>query len=191
MSSLKEQKQTLRESVLEKRNQLEESSWLDSSKRIVQALMETDLYKKANVIHTYMSMNSRREVSTDLLVEEMLTANKRVIVPITDFRTNTLSHTEIKSSSDLQENKWGVREPKDQEEFDISKLDLVIIPMAAADRNGNRLGYGQGFYDRFLSKTEAQKIGLVFNEFLFDTIPVEEFDKKLDVIITEEEVIFA
>ena len=190
-SSLKEQKQTLRKRVLEKRNQIPEGSWLDASKRIIRSLMDTDIYQQAKVIHTYISMNSRREVSTDILIEEMFARSKRVVVPVTDFKTNTLSHTEINSATELKENKWGVKEPKDQEEFDISELDMVIIPMAAADRNGNRLGYGQGFYDRFLSKTEAKKIGLVFSNFLFDTIPVEEFDKKLDVIITEEEVIFA
>jgi 5-formyltetrahydrofolate cyclo-ligase len=63
--------------------------------------------------------------------------------------------------------------------------------LAAADRKCNRLGYGKGFYDRFLKKTKAKKVGLVFSDFLFDEIPTEEFDEKLDVIITEEEVIFA
>jgi 5-formyltetrahydrofolate cyclo-ligase len=63
--------------------------------------------------------------------------------------------------------------------------------MAAADKRGNRLGYGKGFYDRFLLQTTALKVGFVFDEFLFDEIPVEEFDVKLDVIITEEELKFS
>lgn len=67
---------------------------------------------------------------------------------------------------------------------------MIIIPMAAADRSGNRLGYGKGFYDRFLSESNAFKAGLVFSDFIFSEIPTESFDEKLDAIITENEVIY-
>jgi len=190
MSSNKVEKQTLREKVLKERSLISEATWRGSSQKITEALQSTEFYKEAKVVHIYLSMNSRREVATDFLLEELFNSRKRVVVPITDFKTGTLTHTEIDSSSELKANKWGVLEPVESEKFDISELDLIIIPMAAADRDGNRLGYGKGFYDRFLEKTEAKKVGLVFSTFLYDEIPTEEFDKKLNVIITEEEVIF-
>jgi 5-formyltetrahydrofolate cyclo-ligase len=191
MSSNKVEKQTLREKVLKERSLISEATWRGSSQKIIEALQATDFYKEAKVVHTYLSMNSRREVATDFLIENLFNSDKRVVVPITDFETGSLTHTEIDSTSELKVNKWGVLEPEESEEFDISELDLIVIPMAAAGRKGSRLGYGKGFYDRFLEKTEAKKVGLVFNVFLFDEIPTEEFDEKLDVIITEEEVIFA
>jgi 5-formyltetrahydrofolate cyclo-ligase len=191
MSSVKEQKQSLREKILKDRGLISESVWEKHSKQITESLLAEKFYNQASIAHTYLSMNDRREVSTDLLLERLLSSDKRVVVPITNFDTNTLSHAEIHSTSDLKKNKWGVREPVGSGKFDVGELDLVIVPMVAADRNGNRLGYGKGFYDQFLSKINAKKVGLVFSDFLYDDIPTEKFDEKLDVIITEEEMIFA
>ncbi|MAL16318.1 MAG: 5-formyltetrahydrofolate cyclo-ligase [Balneola sp.] len=189
--SSKANKQKLRDKVLEERSHISEAVWQQSSHKIIETLQSTDFYKEAKVVHTYLSLNSRREVATDPLIESLFNSDKRVVVPITHFQSGTLTHTEIDSTSELEANKWGVREPRDSDNFDIAELDLIIIPLAAADRKCNRLGYGKGFYDRFLKKTKAKKVGLVFSDFLFDEIPTEEFDEKLDVIITEEEVIFA
>ncbi len=83
-----------------------------------------------------------------------------------------------------------MREPIKVKEIEISQIDLILVPMAAADRTGNRLGYGKGFYDRFLNKANAMKVGLVFSEFLYDEIPTESFDEKLDIIVTDKEVIY-
>lgn len=190
MTSVQERKQKLRDEVLAKRQQLSEQQWLNKSNQIIQSLLDSDVYKKSGVVHTYISMNERREVFTDNLLIHLFQDRKRVVVPITNFTDKTLSHSEIEAENALVANKWGVREPKSINPVEISELDLIIVPMAAADKNGNRLGYGRGFYDRFLDMTDATKIGLTFHEFLFDKIPVEEFDVKLDVIITEEVVIF-
>jgi 5-formyltetrahydrofolate cyclo-ligase len=66
---------------------------------------------------------------------------------------------------------------------------LIIVPLLAADKNFNRLGYGKGFYDRFLEKEEATRVGLLFDEFIFDSIPVEDFDEKLDILISEKRLL--
>ncbi|MBD3615815.1 MAG: 5-formyltetrahydrofolate cyclo-ligase [Gracilimonas sp.] len=190
MTSVQEEKQKLRDKVLAKRQQLSEQQWLNKSNQIIQSLVDSDVYKKSGVIHTYVSMNERREVCTDNLLIHLFDDKKRVVVPITNFSDNTLSHSEIDAENELVANNWGVREPKTINPVEISEIDLIIVPMAAADKDGNRLGYGRGFYDRFLDMTEATKIGLTFDKFLFDKVPVEEFDVKLDVIITEEVVIF-
>jgi 5-formyltetrahydrofolate cyclo-ligase len=189
--STRERKQALRREVLEKRASFSEETWKKKSKVIIEALKDTDFFKEAKVVHTYLSMNQRREITTDDLVESMLKGNKRVVVPVTNFSDGTLSHSEITSTSELQTNKWGVKEPKTTRDVDPEIFDLIIIPMAAADRDGNRLGYGKGFYDRFLAQSPAKKVGLVFHDFIFDKIPTEGFDEKLDLIISEEEMIFS
>lgn len=190
MTSVQEKKRKLRNEVLADRQQLSEQQWVNKSNQIIQLLLDSDVYKKSKVIHTYVSMNKRREVCTDNLLKHLFDDRKRVVVPITNFSDKTLSHSEIDAENELVANKWGVREPKSINPVEISEIDLIIVPMAAADKDGNRLGYGRGFYDRFLDMTDATKIGLTFHDFLFDEIPVEEFDVKLDVIITEEVVIF-
>lgn len=191
MSSLNEKKESLRQQVLSERQQMDEEEWLHKSNQIIQSLLDTQYYNKASTVHTYVSMNKRREVCTDRLLKHLLDNHKRTVVPVTNFQEGTLNHSEINSLDDLEKNKWGVAEPKSVHPVNIESLDLIIVPMAAADRSGNRLGYGKGFYDRFLSETKALKAGLIFSDFLFEEIPVGEFDIKLDVIITEDEMIFA
>jgi|AntRauTorckE6833_2_1112554.scaffolds.fasta_scaffold27539_2 5-formyltetrahydrofolate cyclo-ligase len=191
MSSIKKQKNELREKVFDLRQQIPEDEWAKKTRSITGKLLQTDVYSHAKTIHTYISMNQRMEVGTDELIEKIFESEKNVVVPVTNFSNTSLKHIRLHSFEELIVNKWGIREPEEVEEtVNPNELDLIIIPMAAADRDGNRLGYGKGFYDRFLSDTDAKKVGLVFNQFLYDDIPVEEFDQKLDMIITEEVVIF-
>lgn len=189
MNSIQRQKQELRNEVLERRKSYSEGDWRFKSETILAKLLNSDSYKNANTIHTYVSMNERREVWTDPLIKQILEDDKQAAVPVVNFSEGTLSHSLIHSLDELEANQWGVREPDILRPIDISEFDLIVVPMAAADRQCNRLGYGKGYYDRFLEQTQAFKTGLIFQDFLFDEIPVEEFDIKLDMIITEEEVI--
>lgn len=191
MSSASKKKQELRDRVLAERQKLSVRDWQKKSDIIISSLINLEVFKEAKTVHTYVSMNQRREVCTDTLLEYLINSEKKVVVPVINYNDGTLSHSEITSLSDLTKNKWGVAEPVQVSKVDVGELDLIIVPMAAADRAGNRLGYGKGFYDSFLSETSARKTGLIFESFLFDEIPTEEFDEKLDIIISEEEVIFA
>lgn len=191
MSSIREQKAELRAEVLEKRMELKPSDWRKKSDQIISRILQLKSVKEADCIHTYLSMNSRKEVCTDSLIEALFEMGKRVVVPISNFKDLSLSHVYIEPGTQFKENKWGVREPLDAKVAPVDILDTVIIPMAAGDMQGNRLGYGKGFYDRFLSGTSAKKVGLVFDDFLLAQIPCEEFDVKLDCIISEEREIFA
>lgn len=190
MKTVREQKQELRNRLLELRAGISEKNWKKRSGQIIEHLLQSDFFKEAVTIHTYISMNERREVCTDSLLKTLIESDKKAVVPKTNFSDTTLTHSQLGSISELESNKWGVREPSKIRPVDIGDIDLIIVPMAAADRKGKRLGYGKGFYDRFLAQSEATKVGLVFSEFLFDEIPAENFDEKLDIIITEEGVIF-
>ena len=132
-------------------------------------------------------MNERNEVNTQPLIQELISRGIKVIVPITDFESGTLNHSMLTSFEELESNKWGVLEPKEMDETDY-KPDIILVPLLAADLEFNRLGYGKGFYDRFLSESSALTIGLVFQEYILNKIPVERFDQKLDILVTEKEV---
>lgn len=119
----------------------------------------------------------------------MLSQGKKVVVPVTNFVDGTLKHVLLSSFDILQENKWGVLEPTSGERVSTEQLELVIVPMVGGDEEGNRMGYGEGFYDRFLSNVSCPKIGLLFEQNVIDALPVADYDIPLDKIITEQRVI--
>lgn len=112
---------------------------------------------------------------------------KQVVVPKI-MGDGKLEHFEINSLDELRENSLGVPEPLAGKKIFVDNLDLIVVPMVAGDRFKNRIGYGAGYYDRFLQNCPAPKIGLLFDCQLFDgTLPVEEFDIPLDILITESQ----
>ncbi|MEX0720677.1 MAG: 5-formyltetrahydrofolate cyclo-ligase [Balneolaceae bacterium] len=191
MKSLDDRKRELRGDVLSKRLEISEDEWQTKSEEINAHFTQSDFYKDAVLIHSYVSMNHRNEVDTWNLITAMLADGKKIAVPVTNFMDSSLVHSEINSTKGLVPNKWGIYEPRQMQKVNIQDLDIVVVPMAAADKKGNRLGYGKGFYDRFLSEIEAFKVGFVFNDFIFEEIPAENFDVRMDVIISEKGIIFA
>lgn len=183
-----QEKSDLRKHLLDIRNGIPEKVWSEKSSVIGKKLMELQEFQSSETIHCFVSMNARKEVNTHTLLMELTSSDKEVIVPKTNFETVMLEHSKLNSFEELKQNKWGVLEPETLTAFD-SEIDLIIVPLLAADRSFNRLGYGKGFYDRFLHSSKAIKVGLLFDEFLFDEIPVEDFDEKLDILITDKKTV--
>lgn len=184
-----QQKEKLRKELLERRKSISEPEYYGASADIIEQLKEQAEYRNARTIHSYVSINQRREVETRELIKEMLAKGTEVVVPITDFEAGTLTHVRLTSYQDLESNKWGVLEPVNGQEVLPEALELVIVPMVAADEECNRIGYGEGFYDRFLSQVSCPKIGLIFERNVVDELPTEDFDVPLNKIITEERII--
>ena len=184
-----QKKEELRQHLLEQRESILEPEFYGASADIIEALKEQKEYRGAGTIHCYVSMNKRREVETRVLIQEMLIRGRDVIVPVTDFDSGTLRHLRLKSFSDLEENRWGVLEPTTGEEVSPEVMDLVIVPMVGGDEQCNRIGYGEGFYDRFLKDVRCLKIGLSFDINVIEQLPTENFDIALDKIITEKRIL--
>lgn len=188
MSTIAEQKQDLRNKVLDRRISISKEEWRKLSAAVSNRLKELDVFKEASVVHTYVSMNERNEVDTHPLLHELLASGKEVWVPVTDFDEQVLRHVRLRDYNELSMNKWGVLEPSADKATDLPAADLILVPMSAADRNGNRLGYGKGYYDKFLQHSDALKAGLVFDTFIYEEIPSDHFDIKMDLIISEKDV---
>jgi 5-formyltetrahydrofolate cyclo-ligase len=184
-----QQKENLRQRLLKQRESISQAEFDSNSVEIVQTLKKQPEFLQAGSIHCYISMNERREVNTHQLIKELLADGKQVVAPVTNFQENTLSHVRLKSYEHLEANKWGVLEPGVGDLISPEQLDLVIVPMVAADEQCNRIGYGEGFYDRFLSKVDCPKIGLIFEDNVVKRLPTEEFDIPLDKIVTEQRLI--
>ncbi len=180
-----DKKMLIRKKFLEVRNALSSDQVEQKSRMIQEKLFQLPEFIDSKVVHTYVSMSSMNEVSTREIIQYCFDQNKKVVVPKIE-KQGVLSHHLIESVEELEKNSWGVGEPKTVNNFPVDELSIVLVPMVSADNLKNRLGYGMGFYDRFLSQIKTFNIGLAFDcQFSKNMLPVEPFDKKMDVIFTE------
>lgn len=186
---VKIQKEKIRKDLLDRRSRIPEKEYLEKSERIISRLRKLPEITNARSIHCYISMNKRREANTHPLLKELINTGHNVVVPLTHIDSGVLTHVRLNDFEDLQPGAWGVPEPQKGERVSAEALDLVIVPMVGGDTNRNRIGYGKGFYDRFLQNVSCPAVGLLFETCLVDEIPVEPFDVKLDKFVTEERVV--
>lgn len=179
-------KEKLREEILEKRNSLDKKKLKKKSKKIIKRLRKLKEFKKAKTIMFYVSKGS--EVYTHDIIKKMI-KKKKIIVPVTDFKNKDLILSEINDFKELEPGYYNVLEPKNVKEVDINKIDVVIVPGVVFDKKKNRIGYGEGYYDIFLKKAKALKIGLCFDFQLIDEIKKEKYDVAVDVIVTDKYII--
>lgn len=123
------------------------------------------------------------EVGTHNLIKELLSL-KRVVVPCCTDRCGNMICSEIKSFNDLKEGFFGILEPKSKAAFPKEKIDFAIVPGIAFDKEGYRLGYGKGYYDRFLSDITFFKLGVCQEEFYFSALPHGKHDIRMDSVLT-------
>jgi 5-formyltetrahydrofolate cyclo-ligase len=187
--SKKDRKEKVRQKLLAMRRQMTEKDYLDHSECIISQVKTLDHFKKAEVIHCYVSINKRHEVNTHSLIKELLESTKKVVVPVMQMKEGGLKHLQLNRFSDLKPNRWNVPEPAAGKEIPVEQLDLILVPMVGGDDHKNRIGYGGGFYDRFLKSADCPSIGLLFDECLINRVPIEPFDVPLAKIITQKQII--
>jgi len=162
------------------------------SKEIERNLFLFPLFKKAKVVLFYLALKD--EVQTREMIKKSLKKGKIVLVPFVNFKEREILPSELKDyDKELIRGKWNILKPaKDfYRPFSLNLIDLIIIPGIAFDRKGNRLGFGKGFYDRFLGKVSSNVnlISLAFELQLVEDIPAQSYDIPMDYIITEKEII--
>ncbi|MEX0928415.1 MAG: 5-formyltetrahydrofolate cyclo-ligase [Balneolales bacterium] len=179
-------KDRLRKTLLQRRSRYTETEIGMISRRITHKVVELQACRQARTVHCYFSF--RKEVSTRLLMDLLQQAGKLLVVPRMIAGTNLLEHVLFSSDSRIIPNVLGIPEPAGSTVVQTGSIDLVIVPMVGGDPACNRLGYGKGYYDQFLSGLSCPKIGLLPDDCLVDSLPVEPHDVKLDMIITESSV---
>ena len=187
---LVEMKKKLRQEISQMRRTLATSDILEKSYRIKHRLFASKWYQDAHTILFYISYNN--EVHTHEMIQESLDKGKTVMVPKIDTRNKTLITSILSCWDDLCIGPHSILEPKDEceREVPVSSIDLCIIPGIVFDSEGNRIGHGGGYYDRLLKKEcSAHRIGLAFELQVINRIPAEPYDKKVEMIITEERTI--
>ncbi len=159
---------------------------LIKSSTIQNKIFKAEWYKTSANIMIYISFQN--EVETHKIIKNAILGDKRVIVPVCADE-NTIIPVEINTLDDMKLNKYGILEPEKVVKFE-GDIDSVIVPGVAFDRNFNRVGFGCGYYDRFLSKySNSLKVGICFQNQLCDIIDADSNDIPMNIIITEEETI--
>ena len=185
-----ESKQALRVAVLSQRHLLPTAKFEVLSRSIQARVLESSLYRFAEGVALYSAVQN--EVSTDDIRDDALRLGKIVFFPRLE-PNGRLVFVEIQSSGELTPGRFGIPEPNGQKLLaDYGDIDLlIVVPGVAFDPNGNRLGRGQGFYDRVLQSfgQRAITVGLAYEFQLITSMPVDSWDEKVRFIVTEDRLI--
>ncbi len=186
MTTAQQEKAKLRSVYLRKRKMLNTDEYTRRIELLTRHFKNNFSLTTGSLIHVFLPIVKQNEIDTWPIIRHIRNSNARVVVSKSDLNTNRLSHFVLETNTKLQNNKWGIPEPSEGEPVQESKIDMVLVPLLVADKLGQRLGYGKGYYDRFLSLCQPQclKIGLSLAPPL-DYIPcMEPTDIKLNYCIS-------
>ena len=191
-------KNKIRKDLLKQRDAITPEQKILKESAIEERLFCLDAFKQATSILLYVSFRS--EVDTRRYLDDVIKLNKKLVLPAVDSKHRKLNLYEVRDISELEPGYMGILEPRaiDGMSVTLKDIDLVIIPGTGFDRNGNRLGYGSGYYDKLLSYESKQlsgvdkhitTIALAFEEQVGDDIPAEPHDINVDMIVTDKRLI--
>ncbi|KIC02465.1 5-formyltetrahydrofolate cyclo-ligase [Flavobacterium sp. JRM] len=171
------------------RKQLTETDIDELSLVIANKVLSLPIWEKT-YFHVFLPIVEHKEVNTEFILHLLAGKDKEIVISKSDFETREMTHFLLTDNTKIKKNEYNIPEPVDGLEVPSSKIDVVFVPLLAFDTSGNRVGYGKGFYDKFLSecKPETIKIGLSFFEAETEITDVFEGDIKLDYCVTPEKI---
>jgi len=178
---MNEQKKEVRKIIQQRKKQYSLEEKKAKSKIIFQQVEQWTEFQKADTLMAYWSMDD--EVYThDFVLKWFQT--KTIILP--SVKGDELELRVFRGMDDMTEGAaFGIKEPKELYKKELDQIDLVIVPGVAFDRRNNRLGRGKAYYDKLLSKTNALKVGVCFDFQMLESVPVNQYDIKMDRVITD------
>ena len=183
-------KNELRKQILKSRDELDQEISIEKSREAAENVVNSDIFAKAENIMVFSSFRS--EIGTIEIVNAIFANRKKLFLPLSMMETNEIVSCLISSLDDLELGNYGILEPKKKSIFigNSKDLDLIIVPGAAFDMNGHRIGYGAGYYDRLLSRPnmKAVTLGLCFDMQIVPYIPNSKHDISIDYLVTEKGV---
>lgn len=186
---INEEKKEIRKTILSLRNAVPREKIETMSDYICRRFIALDKVRSCSSLMIFLSFGS--EVDTDYIIRWAWKHKKRVMAPLCKPETKELAVFAIATFDDVEPGYYGIREPKRALLQPVAKkeIDLVVVPAVAFDRRGYRVGYGGGYYDRFLADMGAPRIGLAFSCQIIPEAPINQYDHAVDGIVTETEYI--
>ena len=175
---------------MQKRQQLSAKE-RDALSNQINEIFQSFLTDQMASIHVYLPINSKYEVDTWPIIKDLWAKERRVAVPVMDSVEHRVISCELVPFTKLQENHRKVPEPVERKIFDDKSLDIVLAPLLAIDKLGYRVGYGKGYYDRFLKTLSKKvlKVGLSFFPPVDRISDIDPWDIAMDYCITPKEII--
>ena len=184
-----EDKQAVRARFKNKRNEFSFDKREGLDNNLFEITVSSNEFKNAKIILAYYPIKNEPNVLK--IAEAALLQGKKVAFPISDPLTCELKFKFVNNLSELVIGTYKIPEPSaDNQAYCGESHALCIVPALAFDKKGYRIGYGKGYYDRFLSSFKGVSAGLCYDDFLCDSLPIEETDRKVNMIITNKEVIY-
>jgi 5-formyltetrahydrofolate cyclo-ligase len=185
-------KADLRRELLLKRRSMDREAWLRKSGDILRRAEAMPEIRNAGKIHCYVSMEQEREVFTHKLLERLCLERKEVYMPYIDRGSMVVARYTI--GQRFMASGLGPPVPDPLILADYADFDAVIVPLVGFDSRGGRLGFGKGWYDRLFSSLSRQgihpvRIGLAFDFQMIPSVPAEQWDELLDMVVTEYEIV--
>ena len=182
-------KRELRKKYKELRHEFTSEKVEELSLAIANQLLSLAIWDKT-YYHLFLTIAEQKEIDTEFILHILAGKDKEIVVSKSDFATLGMTHYLLTDNTKFQKNTYNIPEPVDGLEVPVVKMEVVFVPLLAFDAKGNRVGYGKGFYDKFLSecKPETIKIGLSFfaaEEIIEDA---SEKDIQLDYCVTPEKI---
>ena len=190
-------KNALRSKYKVLRQSLTQEEIEDKSLAIANQLLRMDAVPSLRLVwdklyyHLFLTIEEQKEINTEYILQILAGKDKEIVISKCDFATLGMTHFLLTDNTKIKKNSYNVPEPVNGLEVPDAKIDVVFVPLLAYDKQGNRVGYGKGFYDNFLSKCKLEtiKIGLSFFPPEEKIEDVSENDVKLDFCVTPEEII--
>lgn len=181
----------MRKTGREQRKSLSADDIVIHSLSITRRFQEADFLRNTGVIHVFLPIRKQKEVDNWPLIHRIWESypHIQVATSVSDLETREMTHYRITPDTRMVENAWGIPEPQTDEKIAEGQIDLVLLPLLAFDKRGYRVGYGMGFYDRFLAKCRAdvQKVGFSFFGPIDCIEDADAFDVPMDACVTPEE----
>ncbi len=185
-------KDQLRKIYLDKQKTFSQTKWCVKSKQAISLLFENFDFSVKRFVNCFITLEKNNEFDTWHIFKRLWNEFPHITTtaPRVNFETNLLENVRISPDTKLIENKWWIFEPEGDKVVETEKLDAVLVPLLAFDERGFRVGYGKGFYDKFLKdcRADCRKIGLSLFPPVEKIDDVEDFDVRLDFCVTPERV---
>lgn len=189
MTEPRDVKRALRQRIIALREALAPEARRSFSERICAAILELEAYRRARTVAAYMSIGS--ELQTGALNRDILSGGRRLALPRVNRETGELEIYQVTDpASELKPGVWGIAEPdpaRCRRILDLGELDLILVPGAAFGPEGERLGYGKGYYDRLLRRAGSgiARVAGAFSVQVTEGIPMGPADERIDLVLTE------
>lgn len=180
-------KKNLRKILREKRKSIPKTEKIIYDKKISQKIIDSDYFKKAEQVLVFYSTDD--EFDTRYIIERCRLEHKRVFYPRCLDSKGNMKFLKADSLGDLEIGMYNIPEPKQTcKQYKPKENDIIIVPALSVDKSKHRIGYGGGYYDRFLKNFNGISVCPCYSVLCTDTLPADEYDIKVSIIATDEEV---